>query len=136
MKKTIIIGGEPVKFEATTGTGELYLMFTGRNIYSDLQDLSKAFKKADFSNPDSIAMEDVANALTLVKKMGFVMYIQANTDGSTPAETIRNIKERLNEDEYLGWLLGIDNDEFNGDLFSQLLELMNLNSKTYVPAKN
>lgn len=136
MKKTIIIGGEPVKFEATTGTGELYLMFTGRNIYSDLQNLSKAFKKADFSNPDSIAMEDVSNALTLVKKMGFVMYIQANTDGSTPAETIRNIKERLNEDEYLGWLLGIDNDEFNGDLFSQLLELMNLNSKTYVPAKN
>lgn len=125
-----------MKFEATTGTGELYLMFTGRNIYSDLQELSKAFKNVNFGDPNSIPMETVANALTLVKKMGFVMYIQANTDGDNPANTIRNIKERLNDDEYLGWLLGIDNDEFNGELFNQLLELMNLNSKTYIPAKN
>lgn len=136
MKKTIIIGGEPMKFEATTGTGELYLMFTGRNIYSDLQELSSSFKNVNFGDPNTIPMDTVANTLNLVKKMGFVMYIQANTEGSTPAETIRNIKERMTEDEYLGWLLGIDNDEFNGDLFNQLLELMNLNSKTYIPAKN
>lgn len=136
MKKTIFIGGELVKFEATTGTGELYLMFTGRNIYSDLQELASAFRSVNFDDPDHISMETVASALTLVKKMGFVMYIQANTEGATPADTIRNIKERLTEDEYLGWLLGIDNDEFNGDLFNQLLELMNLNSKTYIPAKN
>ncbi len=135
MKKTIIVGGEPLKFEATTGTGELYQMFTGGNIYNDLQELSKAFK-GGFDDPNKVSMGDVNKALSLVKKMGFVMYTQANTEGNTNAERIRNIKEKLNEDEYLGWLLGIDNNEFNGELFNQLLELMNLNSKTYVEPKN
>ena len=136
MIKTIVVGGEPTKFEATTGTGELYQMFTGRNIYADLQEVSKAFVGINMEDTSKLPMDGVNKILKMVQQMGFVMYIQANTRGDTPLDRIRNIKSRINDDEYLAWILEIEQDEFNNTLFLEFIDLMNLNSKSSSESKN
>jgi hypothetical protein len=142
MIKTITISGQPVKFEATTGTGELYQIFTGRNIYDDYIKLMEIYSRPGIDTEDTtsiiknLSMDEITGTLDLIKKMGFVMYIQANTEGETPVDKIRNIKARLNGDEYLAWILGIEQEEFNGGLFEQFVELMGLNGKTTVIPKN
>lgn len=162
MIKEINLGGQLVKFEGTTGTGELYQIFTGRNLYKDFQDMTKGFtpeqlkalvkvnemQQGGDKTPEEITAEiggivqDVnmgalTDAITMIKNMGFVMYIQANTAGETPLDKIRNIKARLNNDEYLAWLLTLENDAFNdGTLFSELIDLIGINNKSYVNSKN
>ena len=82
-------------------------------------------------------MSKLTDVVTMIKNMGFVMYIQANTAGETPLDRIRNIKARLTDEEYLAWLLTLENDAFNdGNLFSELLDLIGLNNKSYVQSKN
>ena len=162
MIKEIRLGGELVKFEGTTGTGELYQIFTGRNLYADFSDLTSSFTKNEVKSliainqmqkngeksadeitaeiggiVSNMEMSKLTDAVTMIKNMGFVMYIQANTAGETPLDRIRNIKARLNEEEYLAWLLTLENDAFNdGNLFSELLDLIGLNNKSYVQSKN
>lgn len=142
MIKTITISGQPVKFEATTGTGELYQIYTGRNIYADFVNIAKFYSRPGVDAADTasilskLSMQEINSTLELIQKMGFVMYIQANTEGADPIDKIRNIKARLNEDEYLAWIMGIERDDFNGVLFSELIELMGMNNKTTVQAKN
>lgn len=162
MIKEINLGGKYIKFEGTTGTGELYQIFTGRNLYSDFQGLTKSFtpeqlkalvkvnemqqngeKSAEEITEEvggivaGVNMDSLTDAITMIKNMGFVMYIQANTAGDTPLDRIRNIKARLNGEEYLAWLLELENDAFNdGHIFNELLALMGLNNKSYVNSKN
>lgn len=162
MIKEIRLGGELVKFEGTTGTGELYQIFTGRNIYADFSDLTSSFTKNEVKSlieinqmqkngeksadeitaeiggiVSNMEMSKLTDAVTIIKNMGFVMYIQANTTGETPLDRIRNIKARLTDEEYLAWLLTLENDAFNdGNLFSELLDLIGLNNKSYVQSKN
>lgn len=142
MIKEITISGQPVKFEATTGTGELYQIFTGRNIYNDYLKIAEMYTRKGVDPEDAgsilknMSMDEITSTLELVQKMGFVMYIQANTPGETPVDKIRNIKARLNDDEFLAWILGIEREEFNGELFTQFMELMGLNNKTTVEPKN
>lgn len=162
MIKEIKLGDNLVKFEGTTGTGELYQIFTGRNIYADFSKLTSSFtkdevkslitinqmqKNGEKSNDEITAeiggivsnmeMSKLTDVVTMIKNMGFVMYIQANTAGETPLDRIRNIKARLTDEEYLAWLLTLENDAFNdGNLFSELLDLIGLNNKSYVQSKN
>lgn len=162
MIKEIKLGDKLVKFEGTTGTGELYQIFTGRNIYADFSDLTGSFTKNEVKSliainqmqkngeksadeitaeiggiVSNMEMSKLTDAVTIIKNMGFVMYIQANTAGETPLDRIRNIKARLTDEEYLAWLLTLENDAFNdGNLFSELLDLIGLNNKSYVQSKN
>ena len=162
MIKEIKLGDKLVKFEGTTGTGELYQIFTGRNIYADFSALTGSFTKNEIKSlieinqmqkngeksadeitaeiggiVSNMEMSKLTDAVTIIKNMGFVMYIQANTAGETPLDRIRNIKARLTDEEYLAWLLTLENDAFNdGNLFSELLDLIGLNNKSYVQSKN
>lgn len=162
MIKEIKLGDKLVKFEGTTGTGELYQIFTGRNLYADYSSFISGFTKDEvkslieinelqknggLSEDDltakiggivkGVEMSKLTDAITMIKNMGFVMYIQANTAGETPLDRIRNIKARLTDEEYLAWLLTLENDAFNdSNLFSELLDLIGVNNKSHVQSKN
>lgn len=124
MDKTITIDGKEVKFRATARTPRLYRMIIGRDMIVDMNQLSKAYKKAvDAAGKTEEEIKDAQLSILDLQIFEDVAYIMAKH--ATPEMPYNNVDD---------WL-----DTF--DMFSiyeimpHILELWALNNATTSTAK-
>ena len=139
MRSTIIMGGEAVIFEATAGTAELFQLFTGKNILSEMYEFRAIAELLEKKEADDITPEDLLTilpAMQLLQKLAFVMNMQAIAEGATPLDKIRWTKAQLNEDGYIAWLSTIDASALDMSTLIQIMNLWSSQTNGTVQAKN
>jgi hypothetical protein len=122
MDKIITIDGRDIKFRATARTPRLYRMITNRDMIKDMNFLAKGFNDAKDSkkNEDSMMSKLTTEHLMIFEDSAYVMAKHA--DPTIPEQSA---------DEWL--------DTFNMfdiyEIFTQLMELWNLNTATTAESK-
>lgn len=117
MDRVITIDGRDVKFRATARTPRLYRMLVMRDLITDMNELTKHFKKVQENKDETLTTND----LTIFENAAYVMARHATPD--IPEE---------NPDEWL--------DSFEmfsiWEILPQILDLWNLNNlQTAKPKK-
>lgn len=142
MIKNITVGSQTLTFEANMGTAQLFEIYTGQNIFTLFAGLKMTKKttpegKTIYKLAESIDERLVALQLKDVYlKLAFVMAMQASTQGEDAVTKIRNIKARLNDEEYLAWLCGFEQANLPENFYTQIAELWTANQETKSDAKN
>ena len=131
MISTIMVGNTPTRFEATLGTQALYEEFTGQNLINEYTTL--AGLKGDYSN---VTGEQIAHMMEVLKKLAFVMKIQAEATGETTIDKIRNIRSRLNADEMLAWQMELEPDALGLETLNKIFNLWNASATAKSEPKN
>ena len=129
MEKTITIGEREFKFKSSAATNILYKRAFKEDILVKLSEYAKsikelnklkasvdALKNAERKTEEEILAElnSLMNSDAYVKtqdfssdtlpKLAYIMFLEAN-------ENIKTIFTKLNEDNYLEWLMTVDQDE-------------------------
>lgn len=129
MEKTITIGEKNIKLKSSAATNILYKRVFHEDVLVKLTTYSKDAKelqrmkadmdelRADTTKPREEVLEkmnELMNSETFIRsqqfqsetlpRLAFIMWLEANT----PAEQIFS---KLNEEQYLFWLMTIDQDE-------------------------
>lgn len=120
MRKSITIGNKDFEFEATLGTAELYQIFTGDNMFEVLTSYrgTKGDKTAAFK------------LLDVYKKIMYVMNVQAT------AADVRDMRAKMNMDDYINWLFQFDNDDITSKVTNEIAALWNKSNDKHSQAKN
>lgn len=95
MEKTIIVGGREIKMKASALVPRLYRFKFGRDLISDLNQLSKAYKKR-MDLPENATEEEIQDAqlsvldLTIFENTAYIMAKHADPENvpETPEEWI------------------------------------------------
>lgn len=153
MDRTIQMGEKEVKFKSSAATNLLYKRVFGEDILLKLAEYSKNIKEMQKANAEVKAMQadeskskteileamnNYLNSDVFVKanefqrdtlpQLAFIMWLEANE----PAEKIFS---KLNQEQYLFWLMTIDQDELL-DATSQVIDIWQSGAKNHSKPKN
>lgn len=153
MKKTIKFENKEMTFKSSAATNILYKKAFGDDVLVKLTSYARNLKElkdmqakiAELKDDTSITQEqklekmnsflnsDVfvsANQLKeeTLPRLAFIMWLEAN-------ESIETIFEKLNIENYLVWLMGIDQDELLS-VTGEVMEIWQAGAKTHSKPKN
>lgn len=153
MEKTIKVGEREMAFKSSAATNILYKRAFKEDILIKLTAYTKNLKEMQTLKAKIEALkteegktdEEVLNELNAIMqsdtyistqtfasetlpKLAFIMYLEAN-------EKIGTIFEKLNEDNYLAWLLTIDQDELL-TVTGEVMDIWQSGAKTHSKPKN
>lgn len=152
MEKTILLGDKEMKFKSSAATNILFKRAFHEDVLLLLTDYSKNLKelkkiqakvdelRADSTRPKEEVLAEMneylnAPALTASRefqsdtlpKLAFIMWLEANES--------EKLFSKLNEEQYLYWLLTIDQDELGG-ITGEIMEIWQSGAKTHSKPKN
>lgn len=152
MEKTILLGDKEMKFKSSAATNILFKRAFHEDVLLLLTDYSKNLKelkkiqakvdelRADSTRPKEEVLAEMneylnAPALTASRefqsdtlpKLAFIMWLEANES--------EKLFSKLNEEQYLFWLLTIDQDELGG-ITGEIMEIWQSGAKTHSKPKN
>lgn len=152
MEKTILLGDKEMKFKSSAATNILFKRTFHEDVLLLLTDYSKNLKelkkiqakvdelRADSTRPKEevlAEMNEYLNAPALkasrefqsetLPKLAFIMWLEANES--------EKLFSKLNEEQYLFWLLTIDQDELGG-ITGEIMEIWQSGAKTHSKPKN
>lgn len=153
MERIISVGDRDFKFKSSAATNILYKRAFKEDILVKLTEYSKcakeltklkasvdALKNSDGKTEEQILEElnALMNSDAYVKtqsfssetlpRLAYVMFLEAN-------ENIKSIFTKLNEDNYLEWLLTIDQDELL-TVTGEVMDIWQAGTKTHSKPKN
>ena len=153
MEKRLTLNETEMAFKSSAATNILYKKAFGEDILAKLTSYTKNLrdlkdmqaKLASLKDDTSKTTEEkvaIMNEITsseaftftnkfsseTLPKLAYIMYIEAN-------EKIENIFKKLNEESYLVWLMGINQDELLS-ITKEIMELWQAGSKTHSTPKN
>ena len=153
MEKTILVGDKEIKLKSSAATNILYKRVFGEDILLKLTAHAKNIKelqvlqakaaelKADEEKPKEeilAEMDELLSADAFVKanefksntlpQLAFIMWLEAN-------EPTEKIFSKLNQEQYLFWLMGIDQDEL-GAVTGEVMDLWQKGAKQHSKPKN
>ena len=153
MEKVITVNGKELRFKSSAATNILYKKAFSEDVLVKLTSYTKNLKElksmqakiASLREDKTKSQEEVLNEMNALMnsdifvssqtftsetlpRLAYIMYLEAN-------EKIDNIFHKLNEEQYLVWLMGIDQDELltvTGDV----MELWQAGAKQHSRPKN
>lgn len=153
MEKTIKLNGKEMRFKSSAATNILYKKAFRDDILVKLTSYSKNLKdlknmqariaelRADESKTQEEILAEMNNLMNsdaftasqaftseTLPRLAFIMWLEAN-------ETQQNILRKVNEDEFLIWLMGISQDDLLG-ITGDIMELWQAGAKTHSKIKN
>ena len=151
MEKRLTLNGTEMAFKSSAATNILYKKAFGEDILvkltsytknlRDLKDMQKklaSFTEETTTEEKVAVLNEINNSEAFIftnefssetlPKLAYIMYIEAN-------EKIENIFKKLNEESYLVWLMGINQDELLS-ITKEIMELWQAGSKTHSTPKN
>ena len=153
MEKTISLGDKEMRFKSSAATNIFYKKVFGEDILlkiaeygKNLKEIQKAQEKIDaLRNDTTKPKEEILaemNALLnsevfksssefqseTLPRLAFIMWLE----GNNPGEQIMN---KLNQEQYLYWLMTIDQDELF-ELVSPIMDIWQAGTKTHSKPKN
>lgn len=153
MEKTIKVGEREMAFKSSAATNILYKRAFGEDILVKLQSYVKNLKEMKKLKAEIDALRESGNkteeevlkelntimqsecyvetqtfASESLPKLAFIMYLEAN-------EKIGTIFTKLNEENYLAWLLTIDQDELV-TVTGEVMDIWQAGAKTHSKPKN
>lgn len=153
MEKTIKVGEREMDFKSSAATNILYKRAFGEDILVKLQSYVKNLKEMKKLKAEIDALRESGNkteeevlkelntimqsecyvetqtfASESLPKLAFIMYLEAN-------EKIGTIFTKLNEENYLAWLLTIDQDELV-TVTGEVMDIWQAGAKTHSKPKN
>lgn len=153
MEKTITIGEKELKFKSSAATNILYKRAFKDDILVKLSEYAKSIKELNklkasvdaLKNADGKTEEEILaelNALMnsdayvktqdfssdTLPKLAYIMFLEAN-------ENIKTIFTKLNEDNYLEWLMTVDQDELL-TVTGEVMDIWQAGTKTHSKPKN
>ena len=153
MEKTITIGEREFKFKSSAATNILYKRAFKEDILVKLSEYAKsikelnklkasvdALKNAERKTEEEILAElnSLMNSDAYVKtqdfssdtlpKLAYIMFLEAN-------ENIKTIFTKLNEDNYLEWLMTVDQDELL-TVTGEVMDIWQAGTKSHSKPKN
>ena len=153
MLKTITIGEKEIKLKSSAATNILYKKVFGDDVLLRLTEYSKDVKelkkmKADMDAvraDESKTQEEILDAMNemlnsdvfkrsttfqseTLPKLAFIMWLEANTE-------TEKIFSKLNEEQYLFWLMTVDQDELLA-VTGEVIDLWMKGSRTTSTPKN
>lgn len=151
MIKTIKLGETEVKLKSSAATNILYKKAFGEDILVQLSQYAKSSKKLRKMQTDVDAMradetksqEEILEAMSTIleseeykvadsfksdtlPKLAYIMVVEANE---------KDIFSKLNEEQYLYWLMTIDQDELL-EVTGEVMDVWQAGSKTHSIPKN
>lgn len=152
MEKTILLGDKEMKFKSSAATNILFkrtfhedVLLLLTNYSKNLKELKKIQAQVDELRADETRpkeevlaeMNEYLNAPALkasrefqsetLPKLAFIMWLEANES--------EKLFSKLNEEQYLFWLLTIDQDELGG-ITGEIMEIWQSGAKTHSKPKN
>ena len=153
MEKTITIGEREFKFKSSAATNILYKRAFKDDILVRLTEYTKyskeliglkaelnKLKNSEGKTEEEVLKEfdDLTNSDAFVKtqefssdtlpKLAYIMFLEAN-------ENIKTIFTKLNEDNYLEWLMTVDQDELL-TVTGEVMDIWQAGTKTHSKPKN
>lgn len=153
MQKTIELSGKEMKFKSSAATNILYKKAFREDILVKLTAYSKNIKelknmqakiaelRADQSRPQEEILEEMNKLMNsevftssqtfsseTLPRLAYIMWLEAN-------EKQQDILRKLNENEYIVWLMGIDQDDLLA-ITGDVMELWQAGAKTHSKPKN
>ena len=153
MEKTISLGDKEMKFKSSAATNIFYKKVFGEDILlkiteygKNLKEIQKAQKQIEeLRNDPNKSKEEILaemNALLnsdvfkssnefqseTLPRLAFIMWLE----GNTPAEQIMG---KLNQEQYLFWLMTIDQDELF-EIVGPIMDIWQSGTKTHSKPKN
>lgn len=153
MEKTIVLGEKSIKIKSSAATNILYKRLFHEDILvvltsytKNLKDLQAMQKKMKSIREDSsktqeqilAEMNEMLNSDVFTKaqtfqsetlpKLAYIMYLEAN-------ESIDTIFKKLTEEQYLFWLMTINQDELLA-VVGEVMEVWQSGAKTHSKPKN
>lgn len=153
MEKTITIGEREFKFKSSAATNILYKRAFKEDILVKLSEYAKSIKELNklkasvdaLKNAEGKTEEEILaelNALMnsdayvktqdfssdTLPKLAYIMFLEAN-------ENIKTIFTKLNEDNYLEWLMTVDQDELL-TVTGEVMDIWQAGTKSHSKPKN
>lgn len=153
MEKTIKVGEREIKFKSSAGTNILYKRAFKEDILVILAEYSKNLKELkkmqsaieELKNSTDKTDEQILAELNAIMsseaytstqsfssetlpRLAYIMYLEGN-------EKINTIFSKLNDEAYLEWLLGIDQDELL-EVTGEVMDIWQAGTKTHSKPKN
>lgn len=153
MEKTITIGEREFKFKSSAATNILYKRAFKDDILVKLSEYAKSIKELNklkasvdaLKNAEGKTEEEILaelNALMnsdayvktqdfssdTLPKLAYIMFLEAN-------ENIKTIFTKLNEDNYLEWLMTVDQDELL-TVTGEVMDIWQAGTKSHSKPKN
>lgn len=153
MKKTITLGEKEISFKSSAATNILFKRTFKEDITVLLQSYTKDMKElqamqkkvSDLRSDETKTQAEVLEAMgelmqseiylkaasfqsDTLPKLAFIMYLEAN-------ETVENIFNKLNESQYLMWLMTIDQDDLS-KVTAEVLTIWREGARTSSKPKN
>lgn len=153
MEKTILFGEKEMKLKSSAATNILYKRVFHEDVLLKLTEYSKNLKelqkmqarvdklRKDETKPkeeilaemNALLNSDVFKASSefqsdTLPKLAFIMWLEAN-------EPVEKLFSKLNEEQYLFWLMTIDQDDLLG-VVGQVLDIWQSGSRTHSKPKN
>ena len=153
MEKTITIGEREFKFKSSAATNILYKRAFKEDILVKLSEYAKSIKELNklkasvdaLKNAEGKTEEEILaelnalmNSYAYVKtqdfssdtlpKLAYIMFLEAN-------ENIKTIFTKLNEDNYLEWLITVDQDELL-TVTGEVMDIWQAGTKSHSKPKN
>lgn len=153
MEKTIVLGEKSIKLRSSAATNILYKKLFHEDVLTQLTSYTKNLKelknmqekiqalREDTTRPkqDVLAdMNELMNSDVLevamnfqsetLPRLAYVMYLEAN-------ETIDTIFKKLTEEQYLFWLMTIDQDDLVS-VVGEVIDVWQAGAKTHSKPKN
>ena len=153
MEKTITIGERELKFKSSAATNILYKRAFKEDILVKLSEYAKSIKELNklkasvdaLKNAEGKTEEEILaelNALMnsdayvktqdfssdTLPKLAYIMFLEAN-------ENIKTIFTKLNEDNYLEWLMTVDQDELL-TVTGEVMDIWQAGTKSHSKPKN
>lgn len=153
MEKTITIGEREFKFKSSAATNILYKRAFKEDILVKLSEYAKSIKELNklkasvdaLKNAEGKTEEEILaelNALMnsdayvktqdfssdTLPKLAYIMFLEAN-------ENIKTIFTKLNEDNYLEWMMTVDQDELL-TVTGEVMDIWQAGTKSHSKPKN
>lgn len=153
MEKVIKVNEKELRFKSSAATNILYKKAFHDDVLVKLTSYTKNLKElksmkvkiAELRKDETKSQEEVLNEMNAVMssdifvssqafmsetlpKLAYIMWLEANTK-------IEDIFHKLNEEQYLVWLMGIDQDELLA-VTGEIMELWQAGAKQHSKPKN
>ena len=153
MEKTILLGEMEMKFKSSAATNIFYKKVFGEDVLlkfaeyaKNLKDIKSAQAKIEeLRNDTTRPKEEVLNEMNALlnsdmfksssefqsetlPRLAFIMWLEGNNPGE-------QIMSKLNQEQYLYWLMTIDQDELF-ELVSPIMDIWQAGTKTHSKPKN
>ena len=153
MKKTIFLGEKEMKLKSSAATNILYKRVFHEDILLKLTEYSHNIKemqklqkqvdelKANTEKPKEQILTEMGEILNsdvfkkssefqseTLPRLAFIMYLEAN-------EPVDKLMTKLNEEQYLFWLMTIDQDELLG-VTGEVMDVWQAGARTHSKPKN